>query len=55
MAAASSRCRRRGFSREHDFARDRAARPYRLAADLLTGADPYGGEFLMAFRAGELG
>jgi 5-methyltetrahydrofolate--homocysteine methyltransferase len=37
------------------FARDRAARPYRLAADLLTGADPYGGEFLMAFRAGELG
>lgn len=34
---------------------DRGARPYQLAADLLTGADPYGGEFLMAFRAGELG
>jgi Pterin binding enzyme len=37
------------------FAQDRAARPYRLAADLLTGADPYGGEFLLAFRRGELG
>ena len=34
---------------------DRGARPYQLAADLLTGADPYGGEFLGAFRAGELG
>jgi hypothetical protein len=34
---------------------DRGARPYQLAADLLTGADPYGGEFLRAFRAGELG
>jgi 5-methyltetrahydrofolate--homocysteine methyltransferase len=34
---------------------DRGARPYQLARDLLTGADPYGGEFLMAFRAGELG
>jgi hypothetical protein len=34
---------------------DRGARPYTLAADLLTGADPYGGEFLTAFRAGELG
>jgi 5-methyltetrahydrofolate--homocysteine methyltransferase len=34
---------------------DRGARPYRLAAHLLTGADPYGGEFLAAFRAGELG
>ncbi len=33
---------------------DRAARPYRLASDVLTGADPYGGEFLMAYRAGEL-
>jgi 5-methyltetrahydrofolate--homocysteine methyltransferase len=37
------------------FAQDREARPYRLAADLLTGADAYGGEFLMAFRGGELG
>ena len=34
---------------------DREARPYRLAADLLIGADPYGGAFLAAFRAGELG
>jgi 5-methyltetrahydrofolate--homocysteine methyltransferase len=34
---------------------DRGARPYQLAADLLTGADPYGGAFLTAFRAGELG
>jgi hypothetical protein len=34
---------------------DRGARPYQLAADLLTGADPYGGQFLTAFRAGELG
>jgi 5-methyltetrahydrofolate--homocysteine methyltransferase len=37
------------------FGLDRAARSYRCAADLLTGADPYGGEFLRAFRAGELG
>jgi len=34
---------------------DRGTRPYQLAANLLTGADPYGGEFLMAFRAGALG
>ena len=33
---------------------DRGSRPYRLASDLLAGADPYGGEFLGAFRAGEL-
>ena len=33
---------------------DRGTRPYRLASDLLTGADPFGGEFLGAFRAGEL-
>jgi hypothetical protein len=33
---------------------DRGARPYTLATDLLTGADPYGGKFLVAFRAGEL-
>jgi hypothetical protein len=37
------------------FSQDRAATPYRLAADLLTGADAYGGEFLRAFRAGGLG
>ena len=34
---------------------DREARPYVLARDLLTGADPYGGAFLAAFRAAELG
>jgi hypothetical protein len=34
---------------------DRDVRPYLLARDLLTGADPYGGTFLAAFRAGELG
>jgi 5-methyltetrahydrofolate--homocysteine methyltransferase len=43
----------------HDLRRilgqDRGRPAYRLAADLLTGADPYGGEFLRAFRAGELG
>ena len=33
---------------------ERGSRPYRLASELLTGADPYGGEFLGAFRAGEL-
>jgi 5-methyltetrahydrofolate--homocysteine methyltransferase len=37
------------------FGQDRAAVSYRLAAGLLTGADAYGGEFLRAFRAGELG
>lgn len=37
------------------FRQDRSARPYRLAAGLLTGADPYGGDFLVAFRAGSLG
>jgi hypothetical protein len=36
------------------FGRDRSSRPYRLAADLLTGADPYGMEYITAFRAGEL-
>jgi hypothetical protein len=36
------------------FARDQGSRSYRLAADLLTGADPYGTAFLSAFRAGEL-
>ena len=39
----------------HFDARGRIAAAYRLAADLLTGADEYGGEFLRAFRAGELG
>jgi Pterin binding enzyme len=36
------------------FHQDRMARPYRLAADVLTGADPYAGVFLRAFRSGEL-
>lgn len=36
------------------FGLDRGSQAYRLAADLLTGADPYGMEFLTAFRAGEL-
>jgi 5-methyltetrahydrofolate--homocysteine methyltransferase len=35
-------------------ARDRASHVYRLAADLVTGADPYGMAYLAAFRAGEL-
>jgi hypothetical protein len=36
------------------FGRDHSSRPYKLATDLLTGADPYGMEFLEAYRAGEL-
>ncbi|MGD0019068.1 MAG: dihydropteroate synthase [Candidatus Limnocylindrales bacterium] len=36
------------------FGRDQSSRPYKLATDLLTGADPYGLEFLEAYRAGEL-
>ena len=36
------------------FAQDRETRPYQLAADLLTGADPYGMAFLAAYRKGEL-
>jgi hypothetical protein len=36
------------------FVRDRGSRSYRLAAGLLTGADPYGMDFIEAFRAGEL-
>jgi Pterin binding enzyme len=36
------------------FAADREARPYRLAADLLLGDDPFGGTYVAAFRAGEL-
>jgi len=37
------------------FAQDRAARPYRLAENLLRGNDPYGMEFLAAYRSGTLG
>lgn len=37
------------------LAPDRSAEAYRLAADLLTGADAYGVEFIDAFRAGRLG
>ena len=33
---------------------DQESRTYRLAADLLTGADPFGAAFLAAFRAGEV-
>jgi 5-methyltetrahydrofolate--homocysteine methyltransferase len=33
---------------------DRSSRGYVLAAALLTGADPYGMEFLTAYRSGEL-
>ena len=33
---------------------DREAEPYRLAADLLTGTDAFGVEFIDAFRAGRL-
>jgi len=36
-------------------AMDRAIRAFRLAADVLTGADAYAVEYLTAFRAGELG
>jgi 5-methyltetrahydrofolate--homocysteine methyltransferase len=36
------------------IASDKGSRPYNLAASLLTGADPYGMEFLQAYRAGEL-
>jgi hypothetical protein len=36
------------------FARDRGSHSYSLADDLLKGTDPYGMEFLRAFRAGEL-
>jgi 5-methyltetrahydrofolate--homocysteine methyltransferase len=33
---------------------DRDARPYRLAADMLTGVDAFGMEFIDAYRAGSL-
>lgn len=36
------------------FAQDRDAEPYRLAADLLLGRDPFGAEYVAAFRAGRL-
>lgn len=36
------------------FAADRTSEPYRLAADLLLGRDPFGGEYVAAFRAGRL-
>jgi 5-methyltetrahydrofolate--homocysteine methyltransferase len=36
------------------FGQDRSSRAYTLAADLLTGRDAFGMEFLTAYRAGEL-
>jgi 5-methyltetrahydrofolate--homocysteine methyltransferase len=36
------------------FAADRDTEAYRLAADLLEGRDPFGGEYVTAFRAGRL-
>ena len=36
------------------FAQDRSSRACALAADLLTGRDPFGMEFLTAYRAGDL-
>lgn len=36
------------------FGMDRSSRAWSLAANLLTGRDPYGIEYLMAIRAGEL-
>ena len=33
---------------------DRDAEAYRLAADMLTGRDPFGMEFIEAYRAGKL-
>jgi len=36
------------------FALDRTTEPYRLAADLLLGRDPFGGEYVTAFREGRL-
>jgi cobalamin-dependent methionine synthase I len=36
------------------LAPDRDAEPYRLAANLLTGGDAFGVEFIEAFRAGRL-
>ncbi len=36
------------------FTADRDTDAYRLAADLLEGRDPFGGEYVTAFRAGRL-
>jgi cobalamin-dependent methionine synthase I len=36
------------------FGQDRTSAAYRLAADVLMGRDPYGSEFLAAYRAGRL-
>ena len=37
------------------FSADRDSEGYRLAADMLLGRDPFGGEFVGAFREGRLG
>jgi len=37
------------------FGADRETEPYRLAADMLLGRDPFGGEYVLAFREGRLG
>ena len=37
------------------FRSDRSAEGYRLAADLLLGRDPFGGQYVAAFRSGRLG
>ena len=37
------------------FAADRESEPYRLAADMLLGRDPFGAEYVAAFRDGRLG
>jgi hypothetical protein len=36
------------------FGRDRSSRAYKAAADLLSGADSEGTEFITVFRAGEM-
>ena len=40
---------------ERVFALDRSSRPFQLAVDVLTGADPHCRAYIKAFRAGELG
>ena len=37
------------------FGADRGSEPYRLAADMLLGRDPFGAEYVLAFREGRLG
>lgn len=37
------------------FSADRDSEAYRLAADMLLGRDPFGGEYVAAFREGRLG